>query len=208
MSDDSAVIRVSLDTKRAFADLDAMDRRMEQSARAAQIGVRTSGGGGGGGAPGNPSGAGGGGGILGSLWGMGAGGLAALGLAGMLGGPVLRDATNVAGGFFGSMGSMASGALGLREWSGRVDAARQAEQATIDAFGASGKADPGAVRTLFDAFHTQFSRRAETAESVRSVTAGLVAREAADPVVSLLTRLVNAVERGQSGGAAGAPVAR
>lgn len=188
-----AVIRLSIDSAAARSELDSLDRRIAASARAAQFGIGAGGGGGGGGALG--------GGLLGKILGLGAGGLGALGLGAQFGAPLLGDLSTISGGLLGTAGSALSGALGIRGWAGQVDAARQAQERTIQALGpVGGGLDPAAAKALFEVFFQLESRRAAGGEVVKGATEGRVAAIAGDPVVKLLERIAGALEGGASGG--------
>lgn len=178
-----AIIRLRFDTTGAESDLNALDRRVDQSARAA---VRSVGGGG----------PGGGGGLLGSLLGAGVGGLTLAALGAQAAAPVVRDISTVTGGLLGTAGEALSSFMGLKSWANRVDAARQAQQDTIQAFGVAGAAaSPDEIMRAFQSFKSLRDMEAAGRLGVENATRGAIAKEATDPVIALLTRIANALEK-------------
>lgn len=191
MAGDSATIRLRFDTSGSRGDLDALDRRVDQSARAAQ---RSLGGGGGMG-----------GGIMGRVLsgGFGAllGGLGIGALAAQLGGPVVGDALKVSGGILGAGGESISSFLGLRQLGANVDAARQAQQDTVNALGpAAANMGKDAIGPLYETFLRLRKQEQAGRLAVEDATRGAVAAEAAQPLVVLLERIANAVERQSNAG--------
>lgn len=191
MGADSATIRLRFDTSGSRSDLDALDRRVDQSARAAQ---RSLGGG-----------SGSGGGILGRVLngGFGAllGGLGIGALAAQLGGPVVGDAMKVSGGLLGAGGEAISSFLGLRQLGANVDAARQAQQDTMNALGpAAANMGKDSIDPLFQTFLRLRKQEQAGRLAVEEATRGAVAAEAAAPILSVLERIANAVEKQSNSG--------
>lgn len=192
MAGDSATIRLRIDSTGARSDLDALDRRVDQSARAAQ---RSMGGGGGGG----------GGGILSRVLGGGLGsllgGIGIGALAGQFAAPIIGDAGKVTGGLLGTAGEAVSSFLGLRQLGANVDAARQAQQDTIQALGpAAAFTSPEGIQRLYESFLGVRKGEAAGRVAVEDATRSFIGAEAAAPFLAVLERIAKAVEGG--GGAA------
>lgn len=172
----NAKIKLDLDTTGARASLDGLDRKIAQSARAAQSGL------------------GGRGSLLSSLLGMGAGGLSATAVAGMVGAPIAADAFTVAQGLAGTTGSMISNGMGLAGWAGNVSAAQRAQQQTIQALGpAAAGMSESKIREVYEAFLQIAKLMAAGETKVKSATNVEIAAEAFKPILDKLDKLVDAI---------------
>lgn len=182
-------VRLRIDSSSGRAELDSLDRRIDQSARAAQRGL-----------------GGGAGGLLGRALGLGGGGLTGLGLAAQFGGPIAGDAATVTGGILGTAGSMLSNSLGLRGWANDISAAKQAQEATKDALGpAAAGMSAEEIGKVFDAKFALLDLKAKGDTAVEAATNGRVLDVAANPIVSKLDELIKAVQSSTARASTGGP---
>lgn len=168
-----AVVRLRFDTTGARQDLEDLDRRVDRTAR--------------GGARGGP---GGGGGIipsaLSALGGLGGGGLAGLGIASTALAPIFRDLLTPIQAGLGSIGEIVSGATGIKGWAGTIDAARQAQQDTVSAFGIAGSsASRESIQNVYRSFQRLRNQEQAGRVAVENATAGFIGEAAAEPFMAI-----------------------